>query len=78
VELRERLLRAAAVTVDHPGERKPVARPVRNGLPVVPPYRYRAPRPAWAVRAVAASIAEHGEPPLRRLRDGGYTWEPSS
>ncbi len=75
MELRERrLLRAAAVaavTVDHPGERTPAARPVRNGLPVVP-YRYRAPRPAWAVRAVAASIAEHGEPPLRRLRGGGY------
>jgi len=75
VELRERLLRAAAVTVDHPNERKPLARPIRNGLPGFVPYQRGARRPAWAVRAVQASIAEHGEPPLRRLRGGGYTWE---
>jgi len=71
VELRERPLVAAAVTVSQTGK----ARPVRNGLPDVLPYRYRARRPAWAQRAVAASIAEHGEPALRRQRGGGYTWE---
>ena len=40
-------------------------RPVRNGLPPVVPYVYRAPRPGWAVRAVAESIARNGEPLTR-------------
>jgi len=50
-------------------------RRIRNGMPEVLPYRWRAPRPAWAVRAVQESMAEHGTPKLRRQRDGGYVSE---
>jgi hypothetical protein len=34
----------------------------RNGLPECRGYRYRAPRPAWMLRAIADAMAEHGEP----------------
>jgi len=40
------------------------SRAVRNGLPARP-YVYRAPRPEWAVRAVAESLAQHGKPVTR-------------
>jgi hypothetical protein len=45
----------------------------RNELPDFVPYRYGAPRAAWARQAIAAAIAEHGEPQPRRQRDGTYT-----
>lgn len=45
---------------------------MRNGLREVA-YEYGAHRYPQAARAVAASIAEHGEPVLRRQRDGTYT-----
>lgn len=37
--------------------------PARNGLPVTPPYRYGAPRSAWALQAIARAEAKYGRPP---------------
>ena len=45
----------------------PRFRPVRTGVPFQQPYVYGAPRPAWAVRAIAAAEDEHGLPPAPRL-----------
>lgn len=66
MELRNRPVRAAPVTRNRRGLNP---RPVRNGLPGLLPYVYGARRPAWAVRAVAASIAEHGEPYTSYVED---------
>lgn len=35
---------------------------IRNGLPEPQGYVYRAPRPDWAIRALAAAEAAHGTP----------------
>ncbi len=54
--MRERPLRAAAVTYSK-AARSP--RAVRNGLPGFRHYVRGAPRPAWADRNVAESLARH-------------------
>ena len=43
---------------------------VRNGLPQPQGYVYRAPRPDWAIRALAAAEAVHGKPPAGDVSDG--------
>ena len=64
---------AASVTVETDREQhRRYLRGTRNGLPGTVPYVYRARRQPWAQRAVAASIAEYGEPRLRRVHSGRY------
>jgi hypothetical protein len=41
---------------------EPLRTPPRCGLPFAQPYVYRAPRPAWATRAIAVAEAQHGAP----------------
>jgi hypothetical protein len=38
-------------------------RELRNGVPLVRPYRYGAPRPRFAIEAIRRAEAEHGAPP---------------
>jgi hypothetical protein len=43
---------------------------IRNDFPPSRGYVYRAPRPDWAIRALAAAEAVHGKPPADDVSDG--------